>query len=308
MASQGLSALTWSASSINRCELSATMTLAMPIADGRIGVIAGNGRFPIIFADNARKMGLQVYAVAHGGETEPELEQHVDRIHWVKIGQLNKLINAFKADGVRNVVMLGGIKKTHVYSHARPDFRVLALATKLALWKDDDILRALAAELEKDGITICESTFGLEGILVEEGTLTSRQPTKKEWVDIRYGWDVAKETGRLDIGQCVVIKDRVVVAVEAVEGTDEAIKRGGELAKDGAVVVKRSKPQQDLRFDLPAVGPRTIEVMQSVKASVLAVEAGRSVMLDREVLLRTAEEAGIAVVGLAREEEPSPAT
>lgn len=284
------------------------MTLSIPIANGRIGVIAGNGRFPIIFADNARKMGLQVYAVAHEGETEPELEQHVDRIHWVKIGQLNKLINAFKTDGVRNVVMLGGIKKTHVYSHARPDFRVLALATKLVLWKDDDILRALAAELEKDGITICESTFGLEGILVEEGTLTSRQPTKKEWVDIRYGWDVAKETGRLDIGQCIVIKDRVVVAVEAVEGTDEAIKRGGELVKDGAVVVKRSKPQQDLRFDLPAVGPRTIEVMQSVKASVLAVEAGRSVMLDREVLLRTAEEAGIAVVGLAREEEPSPAT
>ena len=281
---------------------------AMPIPDGRIGVIAGNGRFPIIFADNARKMGLQVYAVAHEGETEPELEQHVDRIHWVKIGQLNKLINAFKADGVRNVVMLGGIKKTHVYSHARPDFRVLALATKLVLWKDDDILRALAAELEKDGITICESTFGLEGILVEEGTLTSRQPTKKEWVDIRYGWDVANETGRLDIGQCVVIKDRVVVAVEAVEGTDEAIKRGGELAKGGAVVVKRSKPQQDLRFDLPAVGPRTIEVMQSVKASVLAVEAGRSVILDRELLLRTAEKAGIAVVGLAREEEPSPST
>ncbi len=284
------------------------MTQAMPIADGRIGVIAGNGRFPIIFADNAHKMGLQVFAVAHEGETEPELEQHVDGIHWVKIGQLNKLINAFKSDGVRNVVMLGGIKKTHVYSHARPDFRVLALATKLVLWKDDDILRALAAELEKDGITICESTFGLEGILVEEGTLTSRQPTKKEWVDIRYGWGVAKETGRLDIGQCVVIKDRVVVAVEAVEGTDEAIKRGGELVKDRAVVVKRCKPQQDLRFDLPAVGPRTIEVMRSVKASVLAVEAGRSVMLDRELLISKAEEAGIAVVGLAREEEPSTGT
>lgn len=279
--------------------------MGVSIADSRIGVIAGNGRFPIIFADNARQMGLQVYAVAHEGETDPELEQHVDRIHWVKIGQLNKLINAFKADGVTNVVMLGGVKKTHVYSHARPDFRVLALAAKLVLWKDDDILRALAAELEKDGITICESTFGLKGILVEEGTLTSRQPTKKEWVDIRYGWDVAKETGRLDIGQCVVIKDRVVVAVEAVEGTDEAIKRGGELAKSGAVVVKRSKPQQDLRFDLPAVGPRTIEVMQSAKASVLAVEAGRSVMLDRDLLLRKAEDAGIAVVGITREPETS---
>jgi DUF1009 family protein len=284
------------------------MTLTMPILDGRIGVIAGNGRFPIIFADNARKMGLQVFAVAHEGETEPELAEHVDRIHWVKIGQLNKLINAFKSDGVRNVVMLGGVKKTHVYSHARPDFRVLALAAKLVLWKDDDILRALAAELEKDGITICESTFGLEGILVEEGTLTSRQPTKKEWADIRYGWDVAGETGRLDIGQCVVIKDRVVVAVEAVEGTDETIKRGGELAKADAVVVKRSKPQQDLRFDLPAVGPRTIETMRSVKASVLAVEAGRSVMLDRELLISKAEDAGIAVVGLAREEELSTGT
>jgi DUF1009 family protein len=250
-------------------------------------------------------MGLHVVAVAHEGETEAELEQHVDRIHWVKIGQLNKLINAFKTDGVRHVVMLGGIKKTHIYSNARPDFRVLALATKLVLWKDDDILRSLAAELEKDGITICESTFGLDGILVTEGTLTSRQPTKKEWGDIRYGWDIARETGRLDIGQCVVVKDRTIVAVEAVEGTDEAIKRGGTLAKDGVVVVKRCKPQQDLRFDLPAVGPKTIEVMRSVKASVLAVEAGRSVMLDRDVLLRDAEDAGIAVVGVAREEESS---
>lgn len=281
------------------------MTSTMPIPDGRIGVIAGNGRFPIIFSDNARKMGLHVSAVAHEGETDPELERHVDRLHWVKIGQLNKLINAFKSDGVRNVVLLGGVKKTHIYSNARPDFRVLALATKLVLWKDDDILRALAAELERDGITICESTFGLDGILVTEGTLTSRQPTKKEWIDIRYGWDVAKETGRLDIGQCVIVKDRTIVAVEAVEGTDEAIRRGGTLAKDGVVVVKRCKPQQDLRFDLPAIGPKTIEVMRSIKASVLAVEAGRSVMLDREQLLGQAEEAGIAVVGLTRQEEPS---
>ena len=281
------------------------MTNTMPILDGRIGVIAGNGRFPIIFSDNARKMGLHVSAVAHEGETDPELERHVDRMHWVKIGQLNKLINAFKSDGVRNVVLLGGVKKTHIYSHARPDFRVLALATKLVLWKDDDILRALAAELERDGITICESTFGLDGILVTEGTLTSGRPTKKEWIDIRYGWDVAKETGRLDIGQCVIVKDRTIVAVEAVEGTDEAIRRGGTLAKDGVVVVKRCKPQQDLRFDLPAIGPKTIEVMRSVKGSVLAVEAGRSVMLDREQLLSQAEEAGVALVGLTRQEEPS---
>ena len=275
------------------------MAVPIPVQDGRIGLIAGNGRFPIIFADNARKLGLFVSAVAHEGETEPDLEQHVDRIHWIRIGQLNKLINAFKGDGIRQAVMLGGIKKTHVYSTVRPDFRALALAARLALWKDDDILREIAAELERDGISICESTFGLEGILVEDGPLTSRQPNKKEWGDIRYGWKIAQEIGRLDIGQCVVVKDRVVVAVEAVEGTDGAIKRGGELAKEGAVVVKRSKPQQDLRFDLPAVGPRTIEVMESVKATVLAVEAGRTVILDRDQLVSHAERAGIAVIGLA---------
>jgi DUF1009 family protein len=277
------------------------MTQAPEVASGeRLGLIAGNGRFPIIFADNARKLGYHVSAVAHEGETDPELANHVDRIHWIKIGQLNKLINAFKSDQVHQAVMLGGIKKTHVFTTVRPDFRALALAARLALWKDDDILREIAKELEKEGITICESTFGLEGILADEGPLTARVPSGKEWEDIRYGWDVAHDIGRLDIGQCVIVKDRVVVAVEAVEGTDEAIKRGGQLAKDGAVVVKRCKPQQDLRFDLPAVGPRTIEIMASVNASVLAVEAGRTIILDRDLTLKKAQSAGIAVVGILK--------
>jgi UDP-2,3-diacylglucosamine hydrolase len=277
------------------------MTQIPQISGGeRLGLIAGNGRFPIIFADNARKLGYHVSAVAHEGETDPELANHVDRIHWIKIGQLNKLINAFKDDQVHQAVMLGGIKKTHVFTTVRPDFRTLALATRLALWKDDDILRELAKELEKEGITICESTFGLEGILAEEGTLTARKPSEKEWEDVRYGWDVAYDIGRLDIGQCVVVKDRMVVAVEAVEGTDEAIKRGGQLAKAGAVVVKRCKPQQDLRFDLPAVGPRTIDIMASVNASVLAVEAGRTILLDRDLMLEKAKAARIAVVGLVK--------
>jgi DUF1009 family protein len=271
--------------------------------DERLGLIAGNGRFPIIFADNAKRLGYHVSAVAHEGETDPELANHVDRIHWIKIGQLNKLINAFKDDHVHQAVMLGGIKKTHVFTTVRPDFRALALAARLAVWKDDDILREIARELEKEGITICESTFGLEGILAEEGTLTVHQPSEKEWEDVRYGWDVAYHIGRLDIGQCVVVKDRVVVAVEAVEGTDEAIKRGGQLAKDGSVVVKRCKPQQDLRFDLPAVGPRTIDIMTSVKASVLAVEAGRTILLDRELMLKKAQAARIAVVGLIKPDQ-----
>src|SRR5690242_20866519 len=195
-------------------------------AGTRIGLIAGNGRFPIIFAENARQLGYTVSAVAHIGETEPELEKHVEKIHWIKIGQLNKLIQAFKSDGVRHAVMLGGIKKTHVFTTVRPDLRVLAMAGRLRLWKDDAILREFAAELEREGIQICESTFGLNGILVEEGSLTKRRPTKKEWADVRYGWEIAETIGRLDIGQCVVVKDRVIVAVEAVEGTDKDIRRG----------------------------------------------------------------------------------
>ena len=160
----------------------------------RLGLIAGNGRFPIIFADNARKLGYHVSAVAHEGETDPELANHVDRIHWIKIGQLNKLINAFKDDQIHQAVMLGGIKKTHVFTTVRPDFRTLALATRLALWKDDDILRELAKELEQEGITICESTFGLEGILAEEGIVDRPgHRADKEWDDIRYGWDVAHD-------------------------------------------------------------------------------------------------------------------
>jgi UDP-2,3-diacylglucosamine hydrolase len=277
------------------------MAQAPQVGSGeRLGLIAGNGRFPIIFADNARKLGYHVSAVAHEGETDPDLANHVDCIHWIKIGQLNKLINAFKSDQVHQAVMLGGIKKTHVFTTVRPDFRALALAARLALWKDDDILREIAKELEKEGITICESTFGLEGILADEGPLTARVPSEKEWEDVRYGWEVAHDIGRLDIGQCVIVKDRVVVAVEAVEGTDEAIKRGGHLAKDGAVVVKRCKPQQDLRFDLPAIGPRTIEIMASVNASVLAVEAGRTIIIDRDLTLQKAESSRIAVVGIVK--------
>ena len=268
-------------------------------AGQRIGLIAGNGRFPIIFAENAKRLGYTVSAVAHIGETAPELEQHVERIHWIKIGQFNKLINALKEDGVQQAVMLGGVSKTHVFTTVRPDFRALALASRLRAWKDDAILREIAAELEREGIQIRESTFGLTGILVEEGALTKRSPTKKEWEDIDFGWDMAHEIGRLDIGQCVVIKDRVVVAVEAVEGTDETIRRAGALGREGVVVVKRCKPQQDLRFDLPAVGPRTIETMEAVHAAVLALEAGRTVLLDRDETLGKAEQAGIAIVGIA---------
>jgi DUF1009 family protein len=274
-------------------------TMVLPDRDERIGLIAGNGRFPIIFADNVRRLGFTVSAIAHVGETLPELESHVDRIYWLKVGQFSKALAALKADGIRQAVMLGGIHKTHVFTALRPDLRALAIFSRLKHWKDDAILRAVAGELEREGIQIRESTFGLEGILAEEGNLTPKQPTKKEREDIQLGWDTLKTLGTLDIGQCVVVKNQVIVAVEAVEGTDETIIRGGTLGGKGAVVVKRTKSHQDLRFDLPAVGPKTVQSMVTVNASVLAVEAGRTVVLDREEMLANAQSAGIAIVGMA---------
>jgi len=274
-------------------------TMVLPNRDERIGLIAGNGRFPIIFADNVRRLGFTVSAIAHVGETLPELESHVDRIYWLKVGQFSKALAALKADGIRQAVMLGGIHKTHVFTALRPDLRALAIFSRLKHWKDDAILRAVAGELEREGIQIRESTFGLEGILAEEGNLTPKQPTKKEREDIQLGWDTLKTLGTLDIGQCVVVKNQVIVAVEAVEGTDETIMRGGTLGGKGVVVVKRTKSHQDLRFDLPAVGPKTVQSMVTVNASVLAVEAGRTVILDREEMLANAQSAGIAIVGMA---------
>ncbi len=271
-----------------------------PSDDGKcIGLIAGDGRFPIIFADNVRRLGFTVSAIAHVGTTLPELESYVEHIHWLKIGQFGKALAALKQDGVGQAVMLGGIKKTNVFTTLRPDLRALAIFSRLKHWKDDAILRAVAGELEREGIEILDSTFGLQNILAEEGYLTFKKPSKKEEEDIQFGWETLATLGQLDIGQCVVVKNQVIVAVEAVEGTDEAITRGGKLGGKGAVVVKRTKPHQDLRFDLPAIGPQTIRTMVAVQASVLAIEAGRTVILDREEVLSQAKEAGISIIGKA---------
>jgi DUF1009 family protein len=265
----------------------------------RIGLIAGDGRFPIIFADNVRRLGFTVSAIAHVGTTLPELESYVEHIHWLKIGQFSKALAALKQDGIGQAVMLGGIKKTNVFTTLRPDLRALAIFSRLKHWKDDAILRAVAGELEREGIEILDSTFGLQDILAEEGYLTSKKPSKKEVEDIQFGWETLETLGVLDIGQCVVVKNGVIVSVEAVEGTDEAITRGGKLGGKGAVVIKRTKPQQDLRFDLPAIGPQTIQTMISVQATALAIEAGRTVIIDREDVLSQANEAGISIVGKA---------
>ncbi len=267
----------------------------------RLGIIAGNGRFPLLVAREARKQGCWVVAVAHEGETLPELEPLVDEVEWIRVGQIGRMITKFQRSGVQEVVMAGGITKTRLFTDVRPDFRALTLLATLWAKDDDSILRGLAKELERAGLVVGDSVHYLQPLLAAAGPMAAKRPTDEEQQDITYGWNVAKEVGRLGIGQCIVVKRKVVLAVEAMEGTDETIRRGGRLAHGGAVIVKVSKPGQDRRFDLPAVGPGTIKIMAEVGATVIAVEARSSLLLDREELLRDADRAGIAVIGVADE-------
>jgi len=265
---------------------------------GKIGLIAGNGMFPILFARAAKQKGLEVIAIAHEGETLPELAQCVDSISWIKVGQLGKLISIFKEQGVRDVLMAGGIKKTRLFGNTLPDLRGMALLARMIHKKDDSLLRAVAEDLESEGIMVRESTMYLDNLLAPLGTLTKKKPSKDELRDIEFGWQMAKAIGKLDIGQTVVVKDQAVLAVEAIEGTDEAIRRGGSLCGKGAVVVKVCKPNQDLRFDLPAIGRGTIQTMMEVKAVCLAVEAGKTIIFEQDEVVREAERAGIAIIAL----------
>jgi DUF1009 family protein len=263
----------------------------------KLGLIAGNGRFPVLFADAAKEAGFTVTAVAHRGETPDVLDQHVDDVRWIKVGQLGHLIEHFKSAGVETVVMAGGIKKTRMFTEYRPDWRAVKVLARLRHLKDDVLLRAVADELESEGITVGDATRYLPSLIAEAGVLTT-EPSREQWDDVRFGVETVRAVGRLEIGQCVVVKNRTVLAVEAIEGTDEAIRRGGRLAHGGAVVVKMANPQQDLRFDIPAVGPNTIASMQEVGAAVLAVEAGKTLMLDKADLLEAARKAAISVVGI----------
>jgi|UniRef100_A0A7C3Z317 hypothetical protein len=266
----------------------------------KIGLIAGKGQFPLLFAEAARRRGFEVVAVAHRGETDPALEGLTRQCHWVYVGQLGKLIRVFKEAGVTRAVMAGGVSRGRLFRDFRPDFRALNLIRRVGPGHDDRLLRGLAAELEGEGITIDSPLLYLEELLAPPGALTRRRPTPQELEDIHYGFRIAKEVGRLDLGQCVVVRRQVVTALEAVEGTDEAIRRGGRLAGPGAVVVKVCKPGQDLRFDLPAVGKNTIAVMAEVGAAVLAMEAGKTLIFDREDMLALANRLKIAIWGITQ--------
>ena len=261
-----------------------------------IGLIAGNGQFPLFFSKAARARGFSVFAAAYQNEADPALAGLVDGIEWVYLGQVNRLIRFFKKHGVHEAVMLGGITKTRMFSDVRPDLRALALVAKARHTHDDGMLRAFAELLDKEGIAIRASTFLLPEMLAPPGCWTRRRPSVDEMRDIELGWRLAKEIGRLDIGQCVVVGGGSVLAVEAIDGTDATIRRGGRLGRGNAVLVKVLKPNQDLRFDLPAIGAQTVSNMQAAGISALALEAGRAVVFDREEMITVADRAGIAIV------------
>jgi UDP-2,3-diacylglucosamine hydrolase len=263
-----------------------------------IGLIAGNGRFPLIFAESAKREGVRVVAVAHRGETDAAIDRVADSVTWVRVGELGKMIRAFRRAGVRRAVMAGGLSKGAVFRGGRPDVRGALFLARLRNFRDDVLLRAVAGEFESDGIEIVPSTTFLSTLVAQEGVLGRSVPKRREWADVAYGFRVAKEVGRFDVGQSVVVRGGVALAIEGMEGTDACIRRGGELGHGGAVVVKVAKPGQDLRFDVPAVGPRTIATMAEVKARVLALEADHTILLDRATLLADADRAGVAVVGV----------
>ena len=265
----------------------------------KIGIIAGGGQFPLLFAKAALNQGLKVYAAAHKGETEEILAKHVERLQWVILGQLGKIIDFFKREGVKKAVFIGSITKINIFRDVRPDLKGLGLWNKINIKQDDAILRAVADRLEKDGIEIVASTGYVPELLFPKGILSRKKPTKDQMADIVFDWEIARSLGNLDIGQCVVVRNKTVLAVEAIEGTDAAILRGGTLGKEKAVVVKRRKPNQDLRFDLPAIGLKTIDSMKEVRAAVLAVEAEYALFFDREAVIKAANSSGIVIIGIA---------
>lgn len=267
-----------------------------------LGLIAGMGELPKVIASEARKMGYRVVAIALKPLTDESLRTFVDDFGEVNVGHLGKLIRLLKKFGITDVVMAGKVPKSLLYKNRGniiPDLRAIKLLFSLKDRSDDSIMKGIIKELEKEGIRFLKTTTFTKGLLTPVGVLTKKHPKEDQWRDIEFGWKIAKEIGRLDIGQAIVVKDLAVMAVEAIEGTDDAILRGGTLAKHGAVVIKVSKPQQDMRFDVPAVGFDTLHVMKKTHASVLALEAEKSIIIDKEKFIREAEKADIVVVGIS---------
>lgn len=262
-----------------------------------LGLIAGAGQFPFLVLQAAQQQGLRAVAVGFSGHTDPALSQKADAWSLLHVGQLGKLLNFFKKQGVTKVLFAGSIDKPKALD-VRPDFRAAKVLWRMRGKGDDALLRGIIAELESEGFQVVQAADLLPGLRGGRGVLSSRPPTEEEWDDLRLAWDVGERVGSLDIGQCVVIKRGVVAAVEALEGTDAAITRGTDLAGPGCVVLKRCKPGQDERVDLPAIGLDTVRTLVAGKASCLGFEAGKTLFFDQQAALDLAAKNKIAIVGL----------
>ncbi|MFB0518385.1 MAG: LpxI family protein [Acidobacteriota bacterium] len=266
----------------------------------KIGVIAGGGQFPCLIVEEAQQRGREVTVVGIKGLASGQLQRLTpDRTYWVEVGEFDKLINILKKNGVSQVMMAGKISHSLVYQRVKIDHRLQTLLSELKDRKTDSLLRGIADALTREGIQVVDSTTFLSHYFVLPGILTERAPTPEEMEDISFGRQIACEIARLDIGQTVVVKDKAVIAVEGMEGTDELIRRGGKIGGKGVVVVKVSKPQQDMRFDVPVVGLNTIETMAEAGASALAVDAGKTLFFDKEKLLSKANQENITIIALS---------
>jgi DUF1009 family protein len=271
-----------------------------------IGLIAGNGRFPFLVLDGARSMGHDVTVVAIKEETFPEINDAASRgdrpatVHWMSLGQLGKAIAVLKAAGVRQAVMAGQVKHVKIFSGIIPDMALLSVLTRLKARNTDALISAVAEVMRDHGIELIDSTAFLAPLLAKPGVLSARQPTDDEHEDFAFGYRIADAIAALDVGQTIAVKHKAVVAVEAMEGTDEVIGRAGYLAGPGVRIVKVAKPQQDMRFDVPVVGILTITAMRRAGASALSIDAGQTLVLDGEAFFASANEAGIAIVGRSR--------
>ena len=262
----------------------------------RYGLIAGNGKFPFLVVEGARRAGAELAVAAIREETDPAIEKVAERVTWVGIGQLGRMIRFFKREGVEKAIMAGQVKHVQIFSGALPDVRMLKMLISLPRRNTDALIGGVAAELAREGIELIDSTYFIRDHLPSEGVLTRRAPDERERGDIEYGLEVAREIARLDLGQTIVVRSRACVAVEAMEGTDATVRRAGTLAKGRLTVVKVAKPNQDMRFDVPVVGVPTVETMTEAGATCLCVTAGKTLIFDREEMLALANRRRIAVV------------
>lgn len=262
------------------------------------GMIAGNGRFPFLVLDGARRAGVRLAVAAIREETDPEIERVADRLVWVGIGQLNKMLRFFKREGVERAIMAGQVKHVQIFSTAIPDLRMLKMLLRLPRRNTDALIGAVAGELASEGIELIDSTFFLKHLLPEAGVLTRRAPDSREKGDLEYGLEVAREIARLDLGQTIVIRAKACVAIEAMEGTDATVRRAGELARGRLTVIKVAKPDQDMRFDVPVVGLPTIETMSQAGATCLCITAGKTLMFDRDEMIGLADKNGITIIAV----------